>query len=101
MAQLGESGVFMNIAFVDLKAQYDSIREHIDQAIAQVIQDAAFIGGRYVKTFEEHFAEFLGINHCIGLANGTDALFIAMQMRKVRAIVCTGGKVTVRIPIRW
>jgi dTDP-4-amino-4,6-dideoxygalactose transaminase len=66
------------IPLVDLKAQYASIKEEVDAAIARVIEDAAFIGGRFVKAFEEEFARYCGSNWCIGCANGTDALFIAL-----------------------
>jgi len=69
----------MNIPFVDLKAQYVSIKDEIDQAIAEVISKTAFIGGTFAKSFEEKFAEFCGAKHCIGVGNGTDALFVAMK----------------------
>jgi len=68
----------MHVPFVDLKAQYDSIKEEIDSAIQEVIRQSAFIGGKYVKTFEQNFAEYLGVNYCIGVGNGTDALSIAL-----------------------
>ncbi|MDB5123362.1 MAG: putative PLP-dependent enzyme involved in cell wall biosis [Mucilaginibacter sp.] len=70
----------MNIPFVDLKAQYLSIKEEIDQAIANVINETAFIGGSYVKAFESSFAQLYGVKHCIGVGNGTDSLFILMKM---------------------
>jgi dTDP-4-amino-4,6-dideoxygalactose transaminase len=70
----------MNVPFVDLKAQYENIRPEIDQAINDVINSTAFIKGDYVKKFEENFARYYGVNHCIGVANGTDALFIALKM---------------------
>ena len=70
----------MNIPFVDLKAQYDAIKPEIDKAIAGVINNTAFIKGHYVKTFEDHYAEKYGVKHCIGVANGTDAIFIALKM---------------------
>ena len=66
------------IPLVDLKAQYASIKEEVDAAIARVIEDTAFIGGRFVKAFEEEFARYCGSNWCVGCANGTDALFIAL-----------------------
>lgn len=69
----------MNIPFVDLKAQYDSIKTEIDTAISTVISQTAFIGGTHVKNFEEAFAKFCTVKHCIGVANGTDALFIALK----------------------
>ena len=73
----------MNIPFVDLKAQYQSIKKEIDAAIQGVIADTAFIGGKYVKDFEERFASFYGVKHCIGVANGTDAIYIALKMLEI------------------
>ncbi|QDQ25727.1 DegT/DnrJ/EryC1/StrS family aminotransferase [Chitinimonas arctica] len=67
------------IKFLDLAAQYESIKPEIDAAIANVIRDSAFIGGKYVKEFEQQFAEFTQAKHCIGVANGTDALEIAIE----------------------
>jgi dTDP-4-amino-4,6-dideoxygalactose transaminase len=69
----------VSVPFVDLKAQYESIKVDIDAAIAEVIDETAFIGGRFVNAFERAFAEFCGVAHCVGVANGTDALFIALK----------------------
>ena len=69
----------MKTPFVDLKAQYFSIQEEIDQAISNVIQDSAFIGGKYAKVFEKNFADYIGVKYCIGVGNGTDALCIALK----------------------
>src|SRR5262245_4462753 len=68
-----------SIPFVDLKTQYESIKPEIDAAIASVISQTAFIGGPFVKAFEEAFARYCSVEHCVGLANGTDALFIALR----------------------
>lgn len=70
----------MNIPFVNLKAQYESIKPAIDTAIQNVIDETAFIGGKYVKAFEKDFAEIYGIKHVISCANGTDSLYIIMKM---------------------
>jgi len=67
------------IPFVDLKKQYQSIKNEIDQAIANVLEDTAFIGGKYVNDFEQAFAAFCNVKHCIGVGNGTDALFISLK----------------------
>jgi dTDP-4-amino-4,6-dideoxygalactose transaminase len=67
------------IPFVDLKAQYDSIKAEVDAAIAAVISQTAFIGGSFVKEFEDAFARYCGVSQCVGVANGTDALFIALR----------------------
>lgn len=69
----------MKLWFVDLKAQYDSIKDEINQAISNVICESAFIGGKYLSTFEKNFTEYIGTKHCIGVANGTDALSIALK----------------------
>ena len=70
----------MTIPFVDLKAQYLSIKADIDRAIAGVIGETAFIGGSYVKQFETAFASLYGVKHVIPCANGTDSLYILMKM---------------------
>jgi len=75
----------MHIPFVDLKAQYRSIKYEIDQAIQQVINDTAFIGGPYLKQFERDFAAFVGAKYCVGCANGTDALQITLKALGVGA----------------
>lgn len=69
----------MKIPFVDLKAQYYSIKEEIDKAISNVIQDSVFIGGKYAKIFEQDFANYVGVKNCVGVGNGTDALYIALR----------------------
>jgi dTDP-4-amino-4,6-dideoxygalactose transaminase len=70
----------MTVPFVDLKAQYNSIKDEIDKAIAQVIEETAFIGGSHVNEFERKFAELYGVKHCVSCANGTDSLYIIMKM---------------------
>lgn len=69
----------MQVPFANLKMQYDSIRGEIDAAMAAVIAESAFIGGEYAKAFEEAFAAYCGAKHCIGVGNGTDALYIALR----------------------
>ena len=69
----------MNIQFVDLKAQYESIKDEIDSAISEVISKSAFVGGPFVESFEKAFASFCNVKHCVGVGNGTDALFIALK----------------------
>jgi dTDP-4-amino-4,6-dideoxygalactose transaminase len=70
----------MKIPFVDLKAQYLSIKDKIDLAISQIINETSFIGGKPVNDFEAAFAALYGIEHCISVANGTDSLYIIMKM---------------------
>jgi dTDP-4-amino-4,6-dideoxygalactose transaminase len=68
------------IPFVDLKSQYNSIKKEIDDAIYNVVNETAFIKSKYVSEFEESFANKYGVNHCIGVANGTDAIYIVLKM---------------------
>jgi dTDP-4-amino-4,6-dideoxygalactose transaminase len=74
----------MKIPFVDLRAQYDSIKESIDEAIKEVINETAFIGGPSIKEFEQNFADLLRVKHCLGVANGTDAIYIALKMLGIK-----------------
>lgn len=67
------------IPFVDLYAQYLSIQEEIDAAIAGSIRETSFIGGRPVAEFESAFARFLGMPHVVSCANGTDSMEIILK----------------------
>lgn len=69
----------LSVPFVDLRAQYRALQGEIHAAIARVLEDAAFIKGRYVEEFEQAYARAYGVPHCIGVGNGTDALFIALR----------------------
>lgn len=68
-----------DIPFGDLKGQYRKIQHEIDAAIKKVIEASAFIGGPFAREFEKSFADFCGAEHCVGVGNGTDALFIALR----------------------
>ena len=69
----------MSIPFVDLKTQYQAIKPEIDNAIASVMEDTAFVRGKYVVEFEKDYAEKYGVKHCISVANGTDAIYITLK----------------------
>jgi dTDP-4-amino-4,6-dideoxygalactose transaminase len=69
----------MQVPFVDLYAQYRTIRDEIDSAIADVIRTSSYIRGPHVEAFEKAWAEAVGVKHCVSCANGTDALYIAMR----------------------
>ena len=68
----------MNIPFLDLHAQYLSIKEEIDEAIADTIKNSAYIKSPSVTDFENEFAEFLGAENVITCGNGTDAIEILL-----------------------
>jgi dTDP-4-amino-4,6-dideoxygalactose transaminase len=69
----------MKIPFVDLHAQYLTIKQEIDRAIAEVIAQSAYNRGPHVNAFEEAWARTLGVKRCVSCANGTDAIYIALR----------------------
>ena len=75
----------MRIPLCDLQAQYLTIKPQVDAAIAQVIGETSFIGGRFVREFERAFAADYGVKHCIPVANGTDAIYIVLKMLGIGA----------------
>ena len=66
------------IPFIDLRAGTAKIRKEIDEAIAHVIDNTAFVLGPGVEGFEKEFAEFCGSSYCIGTSSGTSALHLAL-----------------------
>ena len=75
----------MKVPFLDLKKQYLSIKAELDKAWHDVVSETSFIRGRHVEEFEQAFAKRLGVKHCIGVANGTDALYITLKMLGIGA----------------
>jgi dTDP-4-amino-4,6-dideoxygalactose transaminase len=69
----------MNIPFLSLKATNQVYEEQITKAIAEVVASGWYILGDRVKQFEEDFAKYCGTKHCIGVANGLDALTILLK----------------------
>jgi len=69
----------VNVPFVDLYAQYLTIKADIDGAIADVIRQSAFIRSKHVTDFESQWANTVGVRHCVSCANGTDAIYIVMR----------------------
>lgn len=69
----------MTVPFVDLHRQYLRHQDELDAAMAQVISETAFISGRYAAQFEADFAKWLGVDHVIGCANGTDSIEILLD----------------------
>lgn len=69
----------MKIPFVDLYAQYLSIKNEIDDAIATTIRNSSYIGGQAIKDFEAAFAAYLGVGQVVACANGTDSIEILLK----------------------
>ncbi|MFB9862559.1 DegT/DnrJ/EryC1/StrS family aminotransferase [Rufibacter immobilis] len=79
------------LQMVDLKGQYQRLKPEIDAAMQAVVESTAFINGPQVKTFSQHLAQYLQVDHVIPCANGTDALQIALMALDLPA----GGEVIV------
>ncbi|OYT73050.1 MAG: erythromycin biosynthesis sensory transduction protein eryC1 [Chloracidobacterium sp. CP2_5A] len=69
----------MQIPFVDLQAQYQSLNAELDAAVLRVMQQCNFILGKEVSDFERAFAAYVGAKHCVGVASGLDALKLALE----------------------
>ncbi|MCK4795815.1 MAG: DegT/DnrJ/EryC1/StrS family aminotransferase [Spirochaetes bacterium] len=68
----------MKVPFLNLKIQYNSIKDEIDKIIQEVINATAFAGGPFVKTFEDEFAKYCQTKYAIGVGNGTEALWLSL-----------------------
>ncbi|GAA2200390.1 DegT/DnrJ/EryC1/StrS family aminotransferase [Sinomonas flava] len=78
-----------SVPFVDLAAQHREIADEVLGEVQRVLEEGAFIGGPAVAAFEAEYSAFLGVRHCVGVANGTDALELALRAVGVKA----GGEV--------
>src|SRR5690349_21762344 len=68
-----------SVPMLDLKRQYESIKDEIAAAVERVLTSQHFIGGPELEAFEREAAEYLGVHSCVGCASGTDALWLALQ----------------------
>jgi dTDP-4-amino-4,6-dideoxygalactose transaminase len=67
------------IPLVDLAAAHAEVADEVTEGFARIMAKTAFIGGEEVAAFEREYAAFSGVAHCVGLANGTDALELALR----------------------
>lgn len=65
--------------FRDLRAQYEALKPHMNEAIQRVLDSDMYIGGPEVAALEQRLAEYVGVKHCIACGNGTDALQLALM----------------------
>ena len=72
-------GLGAMIPFLDLRAGYDELRPEIDAAISRVLDSGMYILGEEVAAFEREYADYCGCKHAIGVANGLDALHLALR----------------------
>lgn len=69
----------MNIPFLDLKATYLELKDEIDAAVSRVLASGWYLLGGELEAFELEYAAYTGARHCIGVANGLDALHLALR----------------------
>ena len=74
----------MNLKFLDLKNQTNEIEKRIFSSLKKNITNSTFIGGKDLNSFQNEFARFLNIRFCLGVANGTDALEIAIKALELK-----------------
>ena len=69
----------MKVSLLNLKRQYKYLKKDIETTISEILEGGAYINGPQTKKFEKRMEEYLGVNHAIGVGNGTDALVIALE----------------------
>lgn len=69
----------MNVQFLDLKSHHRSMQEDLDSAFRRVLASGCYVLGREVEAFEREFASYCGVRHCIGVANGLDAMHLILR----------------------
>jgi len=81
----------MEHKLIDLKAQYQSLKPQIDEAVSKVMESGNYILGKNVNAFEQEFAEYNGFKYGVGVASGTDALIIALRANSIinKSIITT------------
>src|SRR5215471_20858031 len=75
----------MKIPFLDLNAQFGSIRQDIVDTIDRVLVSGQFVGGKWVEGFEEEFARFVRSRYAVGVSSGTAALELALKTARIAA----------------
>jgi dTDP-4-amino-4,6-dideoxygalactose transaminase len=69
----------MEVPFFDLTRQNALLKEPLNAAVQEVIDSGQFLNGTYLSKFEEDWSQYLGVNHAVGVANGTDAIFLTLK----------------------
>ena len=85
----------MNIPYLDLKAVTALHGEEIQTAVAEVVGSGWYLQGRALQQFEQHYADYIGTKHCVGVANGLDALTLTLRAYKEMGKLQEGDEVLV------
>jgi len=67
------------VPFLDLRSQQAEILDEVLPQVTEILRSGAFVGGPHVEAFEHEYAGFAGVGHCVGLANGTDAVELSLR----------------------
>lgn len=78
------SGKREEVPFLDLRAPYLELKQEIDEATARVLDSGWYLLGKEAAAFEKDFSAYVGVDHCVGVGNGLDALHLAMRALGVR-----------------
>jgi dTDP-4-amino-4,6-dideoxygalactose transaminase len=73
----------VSVPFLDLKASYEELRGELDEAFRRVMESGWYILGKELSAFEEEFAAYCGVEHCVGVANGLEALALILRAADV------------------
>ena len=73
----------MKVPFLDLEAAYDELRHELDDAYFRVMSSGRYLLGRELDAFEEEFAAYSGAKHCVGVASGSDALYLSLRAKEI------------------
>lgn len=87
--------MYMEIPFLNLKEVTEMYSREIYKAVSQVIDSGWYLQGQIVKRFEEHYAQYIGTKHCIGVGNGLDALTLILRAYKELGFMKDGDEVIV------
>lgn len=74
----------MKVPFLDLRSQYQGIKNEVEPEVLKVFESCAYIGGPYVQKFEQEAAEYLHVKHAMGCSSGTAALVLALRACNVK-----------------
>lgn len=74
----------MKVPFLDLRTQYQGIKEEVEPEVLRVLESCSYIGGPWVQKFEQEAADYLLVKHAIGCSSGTAALMLALRACNVR-----------------
>ena len=74
----------MRVPFLDLAAQLETTRPGIERAVLDVIASGHYVGGPVLEAFEQAMADYIGVDHAVGVSSGTDALLVSLMALDVR-----------------